>query len=390
MTRIEEIESRKAEIRELMNAEDADINLDELTEEVRALNAEAENIRQTAAKAEELRTLVAQGEGVIVETIEKVEERKNEMTFEEMRASKEYLNAFANYIKTGRDDELRSSPFAPLMTENATGGTVPVPTFVEDVIRTAWERDGITSLVRKTYLRGNVKVGFEISGTDAAVHTEGADKPDAEELVIGVANLTPVSIKKWLTITDESVDIGGGNSEAFVRYIYDELTYRIAAKAAEGIITIIATNDGVGDSNTPAQTINKEALSLTTVANAIAGLCDAASNPVIVMNKGTWAAIKALQYGAGYAVDPFEGLNVVFNSTLPAYADASEDDAYMIVGDFGVGVQANFPNGEEVTIKYDDISLAEYDLVKITGRMFIGFGLVCPHAFTVVTAPEAE
>lgn len=384
MTRIEEIEARKAEIREMMNAENAEINLDELTEEVRALNAEAEEIRANAAKADELRTLVSQGEGVVIDTTEKEERKTPEMTNEEMRNSTEYVDAFARYIKSGNADELRTSPFAPLLSENAVGGSVPVPAFVEDIIRTAWERDGITSLVRKTYLKGNVKVGFEISGTGAAVHTEGADRPTEEELVIGVATLTPASIKKWLTISDEVIDMTG---EAFLRYIYDELTYRIAAKAAESIITMIAANDGVGDSSTPAQTIVKEALALSTVADAIAGLCDAASNPVIVMNKGTWAAIKALQYGAGYGVDPFEGLPVVFNSTLTAYADASENDPYMIVGDFGVGVQANFPNGEDVTIKYDDISLAEYDLVKITGRMYVGLGLVCPHAFTIVTAP---
>ena len=40
-------------------------------------------------------------------------------------------------------------------------------------------------------------------------------------------NSTPVSIKKWISISDEVVDLRG---EAFLRYIYDEITYRIAKK----------------------------------------------------------------------------------------------------------------------------------------------------------------
>ena len=173
--------------------------------------------------------------------------------------------------------------------------------------------------------------------------------------------------------------------ESFLRYIYDEITYRIAAYAAADIVTAIASNDGVGDATTPAQSILKEDPAVGTVADAIALLCDAAANPVIICSKGTWAAFKTVQYGAGYAVDVFEGLPVVFNNTLPNVGDASEDDPYMIVGDLNAGVLCNFPNGEEVQVKFDDLSLAEYDLVKIVGRMFVGIGIVGPKCFTIVT-----
>ena len=35
----------------------------------------------------------------------------------------------------------------------------------------------------------------------------------------------------------------------------------------------------------------------------------------------------------------------------------------------------------------DDLSLAEYDLVKLVGRMFIALGVVAPNAFCRVTKP---
>ena len=95
--------------------------------------------------------------------------------------------------------------------------------------------------------------------------------------------------------------------------------------------------------------------------------------------------MKAAAYSASYGIDPFEGLPVYFDNTLPAYtAGGTTGSTWMIVGDFGVGAQANFPNGDEITIKFDDLSLAESDLVKIVGREYVGLGVVADHAFTKV------
>jgi hypothetical protein len=55
---------------------------------------------------------------------------------------------------------------------------------------------------------------------------------------------------------------------------------------------------------------------------------------------------------------------VLFSSELPAYDTASSGAVYAIVGDLN-GVQVNYPEGEGIAIKYDDLSLAEKDMVKI-------------------------
>ena len=102
------------------------------------------------------------------------------------------------------------------------------------------------------------------------------------------------------------------------------------------------------------------------------------------MNKLTYASFKAAQYAASYAVDPFEGLEVLFNNSLTAFSAASTGDCYAIVGDLAEGALANFPNGEEITIKMDDLSLAEDDLVKFVGREYVGLGVVAPDAFCKV------
>ena len=363
-----DIEARSLEIEELMKADDADIEkLSVEVEELEARKAEIlAEVEQRKKEAEEALKTATE--------IEKVEERK--MSDMEIRNSKEYIDAYADYIKTGKDAECRS-----LLTENASG-TVPVPEFVYDIVKTAWEKEGIMSLVRKAYLKGNLKVGFEISGGEATVHTEGGDAVSEESLVLGTVEMIPASIKKWISISDEVYDLRG---EAFLRYIYDELAYRIAKKCADLLIAKIiscgtqSTTTCVG---VPAITANS--IAQGTIASAMANLSDEANNPVVVMNKLTWAAFKAVQYAGSFDTDPFEGLNVVFNNSLKAFSAASTGDTYALVGDFGEGALANFPNGDEITFKFDELSEKKKDLIEVLGRRYVALAPVAPNAFVKI------
>lgn len=373
---MEQVELRLADIKGEIGEAD-ETRLAELTEEVNAL----EN-RKAVLRAEiELRKAeiaeVANGEG---HEIEKYIEERKEMSIEEIRSSKEYVNAFADYIKTGKDDEVRA-----LLTTNATvsGAYLPVPEIVESRIRTAWERLGLMNLVRKTYAKGNLKVGFELSATGALVHDEGTNAPAEETLTFGVVELKPESIKKWITISDEALDMGG---EEFLYYVYDEITYRIAMKAQEILLAkITALTASATSTAVSVGIVDDGAPSLSIVSECIGKLSDDANDPVIVMNKGTWSQFKSAQYSAQYAVDPFEGLPVYFDNTIPVYSSTATTGTWLIVGDFGRGAQANFPNGQEINLKFDDLSLAEKDLVKIVGREYVGIGVVGDKCFCRVT-----
>ena len=368
---IEELEARKAAIREELDAEGVD--LDALETEARSINEEIEQRKAEEAKRAEIRAAVASGEGETIKEFVKVEERTT-MTNAEVRNSHEYNVAYANYIKTGNDAECRA-----LLTENVSG-TVPVASYVEGRVRTAWDRDGITSRVRKTFLKGNVKIGYEISSTGAVVHTEAANSAVTEEqLVLGIVSLVPQSIKKWISISDEVYDLAG---EEFLDYIYDELTYRIAKKLADSIIADIEACGTVSTGALPAvPKITATTVTLGLVAQALAELSDEATNPVIMMNKSTWGAFKAAQAAGNYGYDPFEGLPVVFNDTISAFSAATTGVTYAIVGDLGIGAQANFPNGQEIEIKIDDKTKMEYDLIRILGREYVGHAVVAPKAF---------
>ena len=367
---VEELEARLAQLPDEIEKDGAD--LDALDAEFKGITAELATRKAAAAKKAELRAAVATGAGAVITEIPK-EERKN-MTNAEIRASHEYNVAYANYIKTGSDAECRA-----LLTENVSG-TVPVASYVEGRVRTAWDREGITSRVRKTFMKGNVKIGYEISASGAIVHTEAANTAVTEEtLTLGIVTLVPQSIKKWISISDEVYDLAG---EEFLDYIYDELTYRIAKKLADAIVADIEACGTVSTGSLPAvPKITSTTVTLGLVAQALAELSDEAANPVIMMNKSTWGAFKAAQAAGNFGYDPFEGLPVVFNDTISAFSAATTGVTYAIVGDLGLGAQANFPNGQEIEIKFDDKTKMEYDLIRILGREYVGHAVVAPKAF---------
>ena len=369
---IEELEARKAEIAVELDNEGAD--LDALTEEVRAIKAEMESRKAAEEKKAEIRAAVAAGPAPVIEDFK---EEKPMATVEEVRASNEYVDAFKNYIISGDDTECRT-----LLTQNVSG-VVPVPVIVDDIIRTAWENDQILSRVRKTYLRGNVKIGFELSADGAYVHTEGTTAPTEESLTLGIVTMIPATIKKWIRISDEAVTMGG---EAFLRYVYDELTYQITKKLAALVVADIAGASTSNSSTAIGVPKVVAAPSVTALPTAAANLSDDATNVVVVMNRLTEVEfIKA--YAAGnFAVDPFAGMTKVYTSALPAYSAASSTAVYAIVGDLSA-MQVNYPEGDGVAIKYDDLSLAEADLVKIVGRQYAAHAITEPGRLVNVVKP---
>ena len=369
---VEQLEARMAEIKSEIEVDGADLGA--LEEEVRGIKAELESRAQKEAQKVELRKAVAEGKGKV---ITKMEEKKV-MTNEEIRSSKEYVDAFARYIVSENDKECRA-----LLTENVSG-TVPVPTIVDDIIRTAWDSNDILSRVKKTFIRGNLRVAFELSADDAYEHTEGTSAPTEESLTFGIVTMVPKNVKKWIRISDEVVAMG----EQFVRYVYTELAKKVLDKLTALVIADIVNAPTTADADKAAVANITEAVDVNTVADAFANLCDEAKNVVVIMNKLTYSTFKAAAKAANFAMDIFEGFPVLYNNTLPAYATASDNQAYMIVGDLD-GEQVNYPEGEGIIIKFDDISESEKDMNKVVGRQYAAHALTACKRFTVVKKPAS-
>ena len=376
---IEQLEERKSAIVSESEATEEREALDNLEAEIKSINAELEARKAIEAEKNEVRQAIAEN-AIPVEVVQTFTEEKRTMkTNEEIRASQEYVDAYARYLVTENDAECRS-----LLTENASG-SVPVPVMVDEIIRTAWDENDILSRVKKTYIRGNLKVAFELSADGAYVHTEGTTAPTEESLTFGIVTMVPANVKKWIRISDEAIAMGGS---ALVDYVYRELMKRIIEKLEALVIGDIVNAPTTADADEASVANITEAPSLVTVADAFAQLCDEAKNIVVIMNRATYADFIAAHAAGNFAFDPFRGFPVLYTSALPAYSTASTNAAYMIVGDLN-GEQVNYPEGEGIVIKYDDVTEAEKDMVKIVGRQYAAHALTACKRFTVVKKPSA-
>ena len=373
---IEEIMERRNQIKEEMEKEGAD--LDALEKEVRELKENEEELRKAAKADAEKRQLIADGLGDVI-SVHQGEAEKPGLA--EIRKSKAYIDAYAEYLKTGNDAECRS-----LLTVNApANGTIPVPIFLQEMIETAWERDDILSRVTKTYLKGNIKVPFELSADPAYVHPEGTTAPTEEALTFGLVELIPENIKKWVSFSDEVVAMKG---EEFLRYIYDELTYRVTKLLADKCIDDVT---GAGTSNTSTAIgvpkVNM-APGLLTIPTAVANLHEDARGVVVIMNRLTEVEFLAAHAAGNFAIDPFAGLPRVYTSHLPAYASASANAVYAIVGDLS-GLRVNYPEGDGMVIKYDELTRKKEDIVEVLGRQYAGHKITKLGRFVNITKPAA-
>lgn len=363
---LEELETRAATIATETESADEE-QLKAFNEELKAIEERKKTLLKEAEETRKAAAAVAEGAGNPIE----IRKEEKPMTNKEIRNSNEYIEAFAKYVKTGKDAECRA-----LLTENV-GGDVPVPELVESRVRQAWERDRIFSRIAKTFVPGNLKVGFEVSATDAEVHTEGEDGPDEETLVLGIVTMVPANIKKWITVSDEVLALGAAD---FLAYIYDELTYKIIQKAADLVIAAIQsapTTVPADKDKVPVAAVAGPASSAA-ILDALAKLGDGAQDIVFIADGQTIADIKKDALLANYAFDPFSGLEVIQKEGVEG----------AIVGDLN-GVQANLPEGESVRFKFDDLSLAEDDLVKIVGRLYAAIAVVGPKMLVNITG-ESE
>ena len=372
---VEQLEERKSAIVAELDNPEAD--LDALESEARAIKDEIEKRKDAEAKKAEIRDAVASGIGEVVQTFSK--EEKVMPTIDEIRSSAEYAEAYKNYIIKGDDAECRA-----LLTTNASG-SVPVPVIVEETVKTAWEKNDFLNRVSKTAIRGNLKSFFELSADGAYEHTEGTTAPTEEALTLGVVTMIPATVKKWITISDEAVAMGG---EAFLRYIYDEITYQIMKKlVALCVADVTSANTTNGSTAVGVPKVNEDP-SVTAIPTAAANLSEDAENLCVVMNRLTEVEFISAYAAGNFAVDPFAGLTKIYTSALPAFSTASANAVYAIVGDLSA-IQVNYPEGEGVAIKYDDLSQAEKDMVKIVGRQYAAHGITKPGRLVNLTKETA-
>mgnify|MGYP002521994162 CR=1 FL=1 len=269
------------------------------------------------------------------------------------------------------------------------GGTIPTPVFVQEYLETAWSRSRIADKVRKTNFKGILKIPYEISSSDAVIHTEGSEAPAEEELLTGSVLVTPKMIKKWISVSDEIIATHNDSAE-FLRYVYDELTFRIVKKLDEEIAAQV-----MAASSPFVASVDVASVDATTILQGLALLSDEANNPTVVMNKNVFfnsfmglldttqrPIYEVLLDNEKKPQYYLNGCEVVFdNENFKSSPEGG--DPIALVGDFN-GVVANFPNGNDVSILYDPYTSSKEDKNDVVAKLFVGVGVVKPASFALI------
>ena len=220
MTRKEEIEARKVEIRkEVESTEDIE-KVEELGKEVDALNEEETQIdeqekdKKTAEEMEEKKSVVKEV---------KMEERK-------MENEKEYRDI---YLSNLMGKELNEEERSILVAEDGAIPEETQNTIFEKIVKKAPMLDEITLL----NVKGNVSFYVEGTRTDGADHTEGEAITESEVPLLKV-DLAGTEIVKLITISDTVKTM---SISAFENWLTDMLSDSIANAIETKILNKIET-----------------------------------------------------------------------------------------------------------------------------------------------------
>lgn len=396
---VDEVEAKKEEF------ESADTEKrDELLNEVEALTEEANKIDEEVKDLEEQRsTLKAQEERMsMAQTLSKtaIEERKTQMeNNNNVLASKEYNQLYADMIR-GKVDEKEVRSFLEKRELATTTTNVPVPVVMQGYVETAWYNYGkFSRLVSETFDPAILKIPVEVSADGAVWHTEGGDAPAEETITLGQIILQPKMIKKWISLTDELMAM---SADEFLRYISDELVYKVVLALDEAIINRSDANGlgviGITSSANASmvESSNVTVLAFNTILSAISNLVTF-DDLTIAMNPATFfngfMGLTDLQGLPIFRITQdnnakpqyyLNGYRVEFTQALKSFDSASANDPVIVVGDFRRGYRLNYPQGKNVITLVDPYTLATEDLVRMIGRLYVAGNVVKPKHFAVI------
>lgn len=379
---ISKLNARKNEIASLVTERkstfDAENDLEKreaLLDETKALEEEARAIDEKVAQLEETRNKYKNQEErmSLIENVKTVEVAERAT---DVYDSAEYRAAWVEYVKTNDKNVLRAANI------NTTDDAVVIPTIMQGMIETAWEKYGkFSSLVKKSFVKGLLSVPYEVSADDAVWHTENAEAPAQEDLELGEIKLEPRMIKKWIALTDEIMAL---SDVEFMRYIADELVYRVVLLLDHAIISgSLASGKGVeGVINSTLTASVSADLGFNTANEALAEL-KTFENVIVAMNPKTFfknimgmvdttgqPIYSVATDNAGKPRYFYNGLRVEFTEALPAY-DTASTNPYMVVGNFADGYRLNMPKGAGVETLVDPYTLATEDQVRMIAKLFV-------------------
>lgn len=329
--RIDEIEARMAEIRELLNAEDTSaLDIPALTAEVRSLKDEKAELEARGQAMAALRSDVAPE--VIAGITAKTEKKEGRKMY--TAASPEYRSGI---LKTMRGQELtpeerNAVDFVATTTDSTYGsGSVLPTTMVDRVWDLVEEQHSILGDVTmyRTGTIMEIAVRTEITQGDAKSVNENAANDDE----INTMTKVTLSGKDFSKHVDISYAMAKMSNEAFEDFLVNEIGERIgAALAADVVAQILSDYD---DDNNALQTAAAGAIAWTDVTALFAVLKNAKGKVVYGSESTIYGYLAGMVDQSGRPIFQPNAQNGVEGYLLgaPVKAEDAVTGKVLLVGD---------------------------------------------------------
>lgn len=360
MDRLEEINARKLELRELLEDETKEINLEEVKTELDSLEAEEKEI---SAKAEEdKKDAEAEARKAIAKSIEKrnfqVKEIKEEKNMEGRKfttADAEYRSAWAKSLmgtelneneKRALGDAIGTTSTTFVASAEGVQGINNGGLFIPESVRNDFmeimeKQSPIFRDVRKLQVNGNIDLPYLFAADDANWYVELTDTVN-EGQEFRSLKLTGHELAKNVVITWKLEEMA---VESFIAFILDELVN----KMGKALINAIIYGDGNGKPTGITNGLSAVQTGATPIDNIVATYNTLSDENRVGAKVYVSTAVKVamISYKDGNGNYPF--LQGVSSTDLFAI----ETDPYLQGNDIVVGNARNYILNENTPVRVD-------------------------------------
>lgn len=335
--RLKEIEERKKEIRALLEKEDDEkLNLEELEQELRALDEEKERLEKRAQIAKGI-----QAGTVPANPLPKPEVRK--VTFEgmerdEILSTPEYRSA---YLKRLQGKPLTEVEERALTTAaGSAGAAVPTQT-LNMIIDKLRQTSALFPRINVSYVPGNLSLVVADAKNAAEWKAEGSDGTPADDTVVEV-NLTGYELIKLVEISAAAQAM---TIDAFEAYIAAEIGRQMAIAVENAILNGTGSGQPTGiltgvtwDSTNSLTWPAGNSVDYDTLVDGLALLPTMYhQNAVFVMNRSMlFSGVRKIKTQDGQPIFTYNPQDPARNSILgyPVIVDDYMPDDTILLGDF--------------------------------------------------------
>jgi HK97 family phage major capsid protein len=236
MNRLQEIEARKFEIREMLSA-DAEIDLESIDTELRALEAEKSEIEKRQSLAQAIN--VGQIDATPITKPQAEERGVEKMERNELLATAEYRSAFLKNLMKQTLSEMEQR--ALTTGSGSAGPAVPTQT-LNQIIDKLRQTSALYERITVSFVPGNLSLVVANAKNAAAWKTEGSAGTPADDTVISVQ----LAGYELIKLVEVSAAISAMSIDAFETYITDEIGRQMAIAVENAIINGTGTGQPTG------------------------------------------------------------------------------------------------------------------------------------------------